>query len=256
VVVDLSQLKAAILKLLREDEEFRYAVAGLIGLEEILKRLDRHEEELVKIWEELARLREDMNRGFQRYDQLFAEVFKKFEHYDQLFAEILKKLEQHDQLFAEIFKRLDRHEERIGRVEEELAKLRAEVERGFRRLDALGTRWGMMSEKAFRDGLRGVVEEELGLRVERWTAYDEEGKVFGFPSEVEVDVAVKDGKVILIEITSHARPYEVSLFKKKADLYAEKEDRRPDRLVIITPYAEEDAKRVAERLGIEIYTGL
>jgi len=345
MVVELAQLKAAFLKLLKEDVEFRYAVAGLIGMEEILRRLDRHEEELVKIWEELARLREDMNKGFQRHDQLFAEVFKRFEHYDQLFAEILKKLEQHDQLFAEILKRLDRHEEelvrlredmnkrfehydqlfaevfkrldrheerigrveeelvrlredmnrgfqrydqlfaevfkrldkheeelvrlredmnkmfaqheeRIGRVEEELARLRAEVERGFRRLDALGARWGVMSEAAFREGLRGAVERELGLKVERWTAYDEEGKVFGFPSEVEVDVAVKDGKVILIEITSHARPYEVSLFKKKADLYAEKEGRRPDRLVIITPYAEEDAKRVAERLGIEIYTGV
>jgi len=319
VVVELAQLKAAILKLLREDEEFRYAVAGLIGLEEILKRLDRHEEllvelfkklekheeELVKIWEELARLREDMNKGFQRHDQLFAEIFKRLEHYDQLFAEILKRLEQHDQLFAEIFKRfehydqlfaevfkrldrheeelvrlredmnkgfqrydqlfaevfkrLDRQEERIGRVEEELAKLRADMNRGFdrlqRRLDALGARWGVMSEAAFREGLRSVVEEELGLRVERWTAYDEEGKVFGFPSEVEVDVAVKDGKVILIEITSHARLLDVYAFKRKADLYAEKEGRRPDRLIIITPYADEDAKRVAERLGIEIYAG-
>jgi hypothetical protein len=53
-----SQLKQRLLKLLREDEEFRYAVAGLLGLEEILKRLDKHEEQLVK-------LREDMNRGFE-----------------------------------------------------------------------------------------------------------------------------------------------------------------------------------------------
>jgi hypothetical protein len=30
------------LKMLKEDEEFRYAVAGLLGLEEILKRLDRN----------------------------------------------------------------------------------------------------------------------------------------------------------------------------------------------------------------------
>jgi len=323
MVVDLAQLKAAFLKLLREDEEFRYAVAGLIGMEEILKRLDRHEEllvelfkklekheeELVKIWEELARLREDMNKGFQRHDQLFAEVFKRFERYDQLFAEVFKRLDRHeeelvrlredmnkrfehydqlfaevfkrldrheeelvrlredmnkrfehyDQLFAEVFKRLDRHEERIGRVEEELARLRADMNRGFdrlqRRLDALGARWGVMSEEAFREGLRGVVEEELGLKVERWTAYDEEGKVFGFPSEVEVDVAVRDGKVILIEITSHARLLDVYVFKRKADLYAEKEGRRPDRLILITPYAEEDAKRVAERLGVEIYTG-
>jgi len=50
-------LKSEILRLLREDEEFRYAVAGLIGLEEILKRLDRHEEELVRPRKELVRLR-------------------------------------------------------------------------------------------------------------------------------------------------------------------------------------------------------
>jgi predicted nuclease with TOPRIM domain len=65
----VKELKSRILKLLREDEEFRYAVAGLIGLEEILRRLDRHEAELVKLREdmvrheaELVRLREDMNK--------------------------------------------------------------------------------------------------------------------------------------------------------------------------------------------------
>jgi ribosomal protein L7Ae-like RNA K-turn-binding protein len=51
----VKELKSRMLRLLREDEEFRYAVAGLLGLEEILKRLDRHEAELV-------RLREDMNK--------------------------------------------------------------------------------------------------------------------------------------------------------------------------------------------------
>jgi len=68
VVVELAQLKAAVLKLLKEDEEFRYAVAGLIGLEKVLRRLDRHEEELVKIWEELAKLREGMNKRFEHYE--------------------------------------------------------------------------------------------------------------------------------------------------------------------------------------------
>jgi ribosomal protein L7Ae-like RNA K-turn-binding protein len=68
----LKDLKSRILKLLREDEEFRYAVAGLIGLEEVLKRLDRHEAELIKLREDMNRLiedmnrlREDMNRGFE-----------------------------------------------------------------------------------------------------------------------------------------------------------------------------------------------
>jgi hypothetical protein len=44
-----SELKQRFLKLLKEDEEFRYIVAGYLGLEEILRRLDRHEGQLVKL---------------------------------------------------------------------------------------------------------------------------------------------------------------------------------------------------------------
>ncbi|HEW89724.1 MAG TPA: hypothetical protein ENG43_00090, partial [Candidatus Bathyarchaeota archaeon] len=63
----MRELKSEILRLLKEDEEFRYAVAGLIGLEEVLRRLDRHEAELV-------RLREDLNRGFERHDRELAKL--------------------------------------------------------------------------------------------------------------------------------------------------------------------------------------
>lgn len=94
------RLKKRFIKLLKEDEEFKYTVAGLIGLDEILKKLDKNEQELIK-------LREDMNKGFKRHD-------------------------------------------------EELAKLRKDMKEGFelirRHLDALGARWGLMSENAFREG--------------------------------------------------------------------------------------------------------
>ena len=43
------KLKKRLLELLKEDEEFRLAVAGLLGYSEILKRLDRHEEEIKKL---------------------------------------------------------------------------------------------------------------------------------------------------------------------------------------------------------------
>jgi len=219
--MDTSQLKATFLKLLKEDEEFRYTVAGYLGIAEVLKRLDKLAEEQTKTWKEIQRTWREIRRIWREIREIKKEQAKMWETINSVKSEV-----------ATGFDRLQR------------------------RLDALGARWGVMSEKAFREGLRGVVEEELGLRVERWTAYDEEGRVFGFPSEVEVDVAVKDGKVILIEITSHARAPDVTIFKKKADLYAEKEGRRPDRLIILTPYAEEDAKKAAERLGIEIYTGV
>jgi len=205
----MRNLKSEILRLLKEDEEFRYTVAGLIGLEEVLKRLDRHESELVKLREDMNKLREDMNKGFKRHD-------------------------------------------------EEIAKLREDMNKGFelvnRHISALGARWGLMAEEAFREGLRGLLERELGFKVEKWKTYDEFGKVFGYPSEVEIDITMSDKKLILIEVSSHTKASDIFQFKKKAELYQEKTGRKPDRLLIVTPYIDEKAIEASKQLGIEVYT--
>jgi hypothetical protein len=77
------------------------------------------------------------------------------------------------------------------------------------------------------------LERELGLKVERWRAYDNAGIVFGYPSEVEVDIAVSDGKLILIEVSSHVRASDVLQFRRKAELYEKMTGRKPDRLIIV-----------------------
>ncbi len=43
-----------------------------------------------------------------------------------------------------------------------------------------------------------------------------------YPSQVEVDIAVKDDKLILIEASSHVKASDVYQFKRKAELYEEK----------------------------------
>ena len=229
-----TELKRRIIKLLKEDEEFRYMVAGLIGLEEILKKLDRNEAELVRLREEMKKLREDMITGFRRHDEI---------------------LKQHSE---ELVRLRQEMAEGFRRHEVELVRLREDMKRGFelvnRHISALGARWGLMAEEAFREGLRGVLEKELGLKVERWTAYDERGRVYGYPSEVEVDVVVRDNKVMLIEISSHVRASDVSHFKRKAELYEEKTGRKPSRLMIVTPFIEEKAVEASKELGIEVYT--
>jgi hypothetical protein len=204
------------LKLLREDEEFRYAVAGLIGLEEILKRLDRNESELVK-------LREDMVEGFKRHD-----------------AEIIKLRED------------------MNKLREDMNRLREDMNRGFefveRHISALGSRWGIMAESAFRESLRGILEKELGLKVEKWRTYDEAGRVYGYPTVIDIDVVVRDGKTILVEVSSHIRKSDVFIFKKKSELYWEKTGAKPERLLIVTPYIDEEAVEASQKLGIEVYT--
>jgi hypothetical protein len=240
------------LRLLKEDEEFRYAVAGLLGLEEILKRLDRNEQELV-------RLREDMAKMFEKHEERFArieeEIRRIWQEIAKLREDMVKGFERHDRelerLREDMIKGFERHDR-------ELAKLREDMMKGFdamnRRISALGARWGLESEEAFREGLRGILEKELGLKVERWTAFDETGSVFGHPSQVEVDVAVSNGKVMLIEVSSHVKQADVAALVKEAELYERTTGRRPDRLIVVTPFAEERAMEAALKLGVEIYT--
>ncbi|MDW8043359.1 MAG: hypothetical protein RMJ30_03840 [Nitrososphaerota archaeon] len=63
-------MKREMLRLLDEDEEFRYAVAGRIGLLEILKRLDKLEEGQRNLLETVARLWENQNKLWEEVRSL------------------------------------------------------------------------------------------------------------------------------------------------------------------------------------------
>jgi len=264
------KLRQEFISLLKEDVEFRYTVAGLLGLEEILRRLDKHSEELVKLREDMNKLREDMVKGFQRHDEEIAklreDMVKGFERHD---AEIARLREDMNKLREDMNKGFQRHDEEITRLredmvkgfqrhDEEIAKLREDMVKGFalleRHVSALGARWGLMSEEAFREGLKGILEKEFEVVIERWSGYDDLGSVYGYPSLVEVDVAVHDEKTILIEVSSHVRPSEVSAFKRKAEAYERLTGKKPNRLMIVTPYAEDEAKDACKKHGIELYT--
>ena len=144
------------------------------------------------------------------------------------------------------------------RYDEEIAKLREDMNRGFmlveRHISALGARWGLLSEEAFRQGLKALIEDEFRVKVERWTAYDEEGTVYGYPSQVEVDAAVHNEETLLIEVKAHVNASDIYSFKRKAQLYEEKTGKKPHRLIVVTPYAEERAIQAAKNLKIEVYT--
>jgi len=240
-MMEFEQLKDKILTLFREDQEFRYAIAGLLGWEEILRRLDRHEEELSRLSRETAELRKETAELRKEMTKLRQDMMEGFRRHDEEIARLRKDM-------MEGFRRHD----------EEIARLRKDMMEGFqlmyRHLSALGARWGIMAEEAFREGLRGLLEKELGLKVERWAKNDEEGWAFGYPSWVEVDVAVRDGKVVLVEVKSHVGRADVYSFRRKAEFYEKVEGKKPSRLLMVTPYADEEALTAAAHLGVEIYT--
>ncbi|NHV98389.1 MAG: hypothetical protein HA496_01940, partial [Thaumarchaeota archaeon] len=85
VLASSSKLKREVIRLLKEDEEFRYAIAGLVGLDEILKRTAEHDRKFNEILERLA-----------EHDKKFEEIFERFAEHDRKFNEILERLAEHD----------------------------------------------------------------------------------------------------------------------------------------------------------------
>jgi len=124
----LSELKREFLKLLGEDLEFRYAVIGFIGLDEILKRLEKHDE---KFNELLGRL--------DRHEQLFIEIFKRLDRHEEIFTDILRRLDRNEaelvKLREDMIEGFRRHEEILAMHTQEITKLREDMTAGFRRHD-------------------------------------------------------------------------------------------------------------------------
>ena len=75
-------LKEDILKLLKEDEEFRLAVAGILGYREILERLKKHDEKFDELLEEIHKLREEftiMSREMRELREEFVQLSRRVE---------------------------------------------------------------------------------------------------------------------------------------------------------------------------------
>jgi hypothetical protein len=205
-----------------------------LKIEEIIERKAVTKEEIKEILIELRKQREENS--------------KRFEEMDKRFEALVNELKAHKEETAKRFEAVDRRFE-------ELTK---EMNKGFELLrnaiTALGARWGIFAEEAFREGMKGVIEN-LGFpsyEIKKWKTFDEEGYVFGYPHEVEVDIVIKDDKHFLIEIKSSVSDADVLKFKKIGELYEKKTGVKPE-LIIISPYIREEGKKECEFLGIKYY---
>ncbi len=151
---------------------------------------------------------------------------------------------------------LKRLEERMATKEELRAvetSLREEIRKLWLALNALGARWGVFSEDAFRSGVRELLKD-AGYTVERWVYYDDKGYVYGYPSEVELDIIIKDGRTLAVEITSALKRGDLQQIRRKVELFSTVTGRRVDAVYVITPFIHDrnpDAvAAVASSMGI------
>jgi DNA repair exonuclease SbcCD ATPase subunit len=127
----LESLKKQFLELLEKDLEFRYTVAGYLGLSEILRRLDKIAEEQVKLREEQARLMEEQTRLTGEQIELRKEQTRLREDFNKILLRIEKmeeRMERIEDRMEGMEGRMERMEGRLGRVERTLEKLTIDVE--------------------------------------------------------------------------------------------------------------------------------
>lgn len=141
--------------------------------------------------------------------------------------------------------------QRWEKAQEELRAQRTRIET---RLGALGSRWGRDSEATFRNALRGILTDSFGVDVINVNEYDDKGEVHGVPDQVELDIIIKNGTLIICEIKAAVSKADVYVFQRKIKFYETHHNRLANRKLIISPFIDEKAVAAAHRLGMEVYS--
>jgi hypothetical protein len=168
------------------------------------------------------------------------------------------EMEDFNQRMTEFTKQREEHSRRMDELREDFNRGFTQHSREIRDVDlhvqALGARWGILTEGAFREGIAGILTAETGLKVERYLKMDTEGQVFGQPDQVEIDVVIHNGDCWLLELKSSISRGDVSLFQRKVAFYEREEGVEVKRSILISPYFDPGAEELARDLGIETYT--
>jgi hypothetical protein len=227
--------------------------------EKVLDEIRQSREEWMRRWEENdARWRQQWEEDRRRWE----ENQRRWEENERRWEENQQRWEENERRWQQQWEEDRRRwEEDKRRWEENQQQIRALIE-GLQRVDrridqtisALGARWGIMSEDAFRNALRGILEENFGVKVERVQYKDESGEVFGRPDQVELDVVIYNGQMLVCEIKASVSRGDVYIFERKVRSYEKRVGRKADRAILISPMIYEKDAELARTLGIEVYT--
>lgn len=177
------------------------------------------------------------------------------DRFDQMFEELKTLRIEHKQQWEEFQlkqdKKWEENKKEFDKVHEEIM---ANAKKVDRTIGALGARWGMQSEASFRNALTGILEKSFDVQVINVNEYDHEGEVFGHPDQVELDIIVKNGLLIICELKSSISKSEMYVFDRKVKFYGKRHGKKVNRRIVISPMVSPKAIPVAQKLNIEIFT--
>ena len=239
-VHSLTEYKAMAAKIIDEilkDDELKMKLA--IALADLLVT----RKETNEILEAIKALREDFERETTR---IWDEIKALREETQALRKEIKALREDFERETTRIWNE-------IKALREETQALREDLNNFGLKLNALGSRWGIFAEEAFRNALRGLLEKRFNVKVSKWEVYDSKGIVFHDPAVVDVDVVITDSEHILIEIKSSISKSDVATLLRKGELYKAIEGVDP-KLMIVSPFVDDKAKEFALKKKVQVYT--
>ncbi len=173
-------------------------------------------------------------------------------HFIAVMSDYFTTREETQAILAELRQLGHRIEEQGRRIEEQGRR----IDEHTRTLGAIGARWGMLAEDSFRAAVRSLFADQPHVKVEHWRHRDEAGTVFGYPADVDMDVVIRDGRLIVLEIKSSISAGDVLVFQRRVKLYEAVTGRVPDRAIMVGPFIDERAREVGAQLGIELVTGV
>ncbi len=230
--MDVKQIRELVIRelpaILQEDEEVQQFILRLAR--EYLADKIETENRFDRLLDELRREREEQSKRWAEQNSRWTEQAKRWEEQDHRWEENQKVINQMLQAIQALGRK---HDSIIG---------------------ALGARWGLHSEQSFRNALRGILEDSFGVQVLNVVEFDDEGEVFGHPDQVELDLIVKDGLLIICEIKSSMSRADMYAFGRKIEFYQKRHQRQADRVLVISPMVDDPARRVAQKLGIQVYS--
>ena len=192
-------------------------------------------------WEEQTRENQALRAEYQAENQRFHERWE-------------EQTRENQAMLADIQAQNRKWEEQTRENQTMLAKIQDQKRQYDSTIGALGARWGLYSEASFRNALRGILEDSFGVQVLNINDFDESGEVFGRPEQIELDLIIRNGEVIVCEIKSSVSKSEMYIFNRKVEFYQKRHERPVTRKMVISPMIDDRARPVAEALGIEVYS--